>query len=73
LAHLLGGPGERRELYLQPERIWLRMRHRRLTEEQLHRWLDGLLALADAVERALTSDPGADWGAPPATPMIRQD
>jgi hypothetical protein len=53
LGDLVGGAGGPRcELYLQPERMWLRMRGRRLTEAQLRRWLDGLLALAGAAERA---------------------
>jgi hypothetical protein len=52
LAALLAGPGGgRRELCLQPERMWLRGRGRRLTEAQLRRWLDGLQALAQAAER----------------------
>jgi hypothetical protein len=51
LGDLVGGAGGPRcELYLQPERIWLRVRGRGLMEAQLRRWLDGLLALARAAE-----------------------
>jgi hypothetical protein len=39
-----------RELYFQPERIWLRAHPQQLTQPQLHQWLDDLLALAGAAE-----------------------
>ena len=46
-----------RELYLQPERVWLRARPRQITEPQLRQWLDDMLALAEAGERTLDSHP----------------
>lgn len=46
-----------RELYLQPERVWLRARPRQITEPQLRQWLDDLLVLAEAGERTLGSHP----------------
>ena len=39
-----------REIYFQPERIWLRAHPQQLTEDRLHQWLDDLLALAEAAE-----------------------
>jgi hypothetical protein len=49
---LLGDQGTlgMRELYFQPERIWLRAHPQQLNEAQLRQWLDDLLALAEAVE-----------------------
>ena len=47
-----GKPGFR-EVYLQPERVWLRARPRQMTETQLRQWLDDLLALAEAGERTI--------------------
>lgn len=43
------------QVYLQPERVWLRVRPYRLSEEQVRHWLDDSLALARAGERALGS------------------
>jgi hypothetical protein len=42
-----------RELYLQPERVWLRVHPRALAEGQVRRLLDDLLALVELSERAL--------------------
>jgi hypothetical protein len=42
-----------REVYFQPERIWLRARPRGLTEGLFRQWLDDLIALARAGEKAL--------------------
>jgi hypothetical protein len=42
-----------REMYLQPERTWLRARPRGLTEGLFRQWLDELIALAEAGERVL--------------------
>jgi hypothetical protein len=42
-------PGTR-ELYFQPECIWLRAHPRQLTEDRLRQWLDDLLILAEAAE-----------------------
>ena len=44
-----------REVYLQPERIWLRAHPRGMGEGQFRQWVDDLLALAGAAERALES------------------
>ena len=44
-----------REVYLHPERVWMRARPRRITEGQLRQRLDDLLALAEASERMLES------------------
>jgi hypothetical protein len=41
-----------REVYLQPERVWLRARPQRITEGQFQQWLDDLMALAQAGESA---------------------
>jgi hypothetical protein len=43
------------EVYVQPARIWLRVRLQAMTGEWVQRWLDNLLALARAGERALGS------------------
>ena len=62
LEHLLDG-GEvsgAREVYFQPERIWLRARPRGLTEGLFRQWLDDLIALAEAGERALEHRHAAD-------------
>jgi hypothetical protein len=42
-----------REMYLQPERVWLRARPRGLTEGLFRQWLDDLIALARAGEKVL--------------------
>jgi hypothetical protein len=42
-----------REVYFQPERVWLRARPRGLTEGLFRQWLDDLIALARAGEKAL--------------------
>ncbi|MFL7791992.1 MAG: hypothetical protein AB8I69_07615 [Anaerolineae bacterium] len=49
---LLGDQGTLglRELYLQPDRIWLRAHPRQSTENQFRQWLADLLTLAEAVE-----------------------
>jgi hypothetical protein len=52
-----------REVYLQPEGVWLRARPRQMTEPQLRQWLDDLLALAEAGERTLASHPVTSRGA----------
>ncbi|MBN1977879.1 MAG: hypothetical protein JW918_10790 [Anaerolineae bacterium] len=39
-----------RELYIQPNRIWLRAHPEQITENYIQRWLDDLLILAEAVE-----------------------
>ena len=39
-----------RELYLQPNRIWLRAHPKQITENHIQRWLDDLLILAEAIE-----------------------
>jgi hypothetical protein len=39
-----------RELYIQPDRIWLRAHPKQVTEDQFQHWLDDLLTLAEAVE-----------------------
>ena len=39
-----------RELYLQPDRIWLHAYPKQITENHIQRWLDDLLILAEAVE-----------------------
>lgn len=52
LLRLLGDletPGTR-ELYFQPERVWLRAHPQQLTETQLRQWLDDLLAIAGTTE-----------------------
>ena len=43
-----------RELYLQPERVWLRAHSRTLDPVRVGAWLDALLALAQACARAST-------------------
>jgi hypothetical protein len=40
-----------RELYLQPDRAWLRARPRQMTERQFQQWLDDLMVLGEAGER----------------------
>jgi hypothetical protein len=40
------------QVYVQPERIWLRVRAQAVTGERVQRWFDDLLALAEAGERA---------------------
>jgi hypothetical protein len=47
LARLLAGPAE---LYVQPNRLWLRAHPRQIAEQQARGWLDDLLALANAIE-----------------------
>ena len=42
-----------REVYLQPERAWLRARPHGLTEGLFRQWLDDLIALAEAGEKVL--------------------
>jgi hypothetical protein len=42
-----------REVYFQPERVWLRARPRGLTEGLFRQWLDDLIALAKTGEKAL--------------------
>jgi len=54
LPCLLTGTGTR-EVYVQPARIWLRARPRRMTAEDFARWLDCLEKLARAGERVLAS------------------
>jgi hypothetical protein len=39
-----------RELYLQPNRIWLRAHPKQIKENHIQRWLDDLLILAEAIE-----------------------
>lgn len=39
-----------RELYIQPNRIWLRAHPKQITEDHIQHWLDDLLILAEAVE-----------------------
>jgi hypothetical protein len=39
-----------RELYLQPDRVWLRAHTNQITENKFRHWLDDLLSLAEAVE-----------------------
>jgi len=41
------------ELYIQPQRIWLRLRSYRLNKEAAGRWLDGMGELAGACERGV--------------------
>ena len=43
------------EIYLQPERVWLRARPKGMTEGRFQQWFDDLLVLAEAGERALAS------------------
>ena len=43
------------QVYLQPERVWLRVRPWRMSEGQVQQWLRDSLALAEASERALSS------------------
>jgi hypothetical protein len=52
----VGQGGGRCDIYLQPERVWLRIRQRRLTEEEVRGWLDQLLILAEGAECALPVD-----------------
>jgi len=40
-----------RELYLQPDRAWLRARPRQMTERQFQQWLDDLMVLGEAGEK----------------------
>ncbi len=40
------------EVYIQPERVWARIRVYRLDEEMVVRWLDALALLAAACEKA---------------------
>ena len=42
-----------REVYLQPEMVWLRARPRGLTEGLFRQWLDDLIALAEVGEKVL--------------------
>ena len=42
-----------REVYLQPERVWLRAHPREMTAARFRQWLDDVLVLAEASERAL--------------------
>jgi len=42
-----------RELYLQPQRVWLRAHPRRMTGELFRQWLEDVLALAEAGEEEL--------------------
>ena len=42
-----------REIYLQPERVWLRAHPQGMTEGRFRQWLDDVLALAEAGEKAL--------------------
>jgi hypothetical protein len=49
-----------REVYLQPERVWLRARPQGLTEGLLRQWLDELIALAEAGEKALEQRSAGD-------------
>ena len=55
LQHLLddGDLAGLGEVYLQPERVWLRARPRRLTEGLFRQWLDDLTALAEAGDKVL--------------------
>lgn len=39
-----------RELYIQPDRIWLRAHPKQVTGNQFQHWLDDLLTLAETVE-----------------------
>jgi hypothetical protein len=55
-----GGVVGSREMYLQPERAWLRARPRGLTEGLLRQWLDDLTALAEAGEKALEHHSAGD-------------
>lgn len=45
-----GSGGGARELYVQPERLWLRARPNRVDPEQVSGWLDDLLWLASVAE-----------------------
>jgi hypothetical protein len=49
-----------REVYLQPERAWLRARPRGLTEGLFRQWLEDLIALAEAGEKVLENRSAAD-------------
>ena len=42
-----------REIYLQPERVWLRARPQGMSGKQFRQWLDDMLALAEASEKSL--------------------
>lgn len=48
------------EMYLQPERVWLRARPRGLTEELFRQWLDDLTALAEAGDKVLERHSAGD-------------
>jgi hypothetical protein len=52
LSRLLGDQATlgTRDLYFQPGRVWLRAHPRQLTEPRFRRWLDDLLAIAEAAE-----------------------
>ena len=52
LTHLVGNQGEGTigQVYLQPDRIWLRVRLREISAGQVQAWLDDLLALAEKGE-----------------------
>ena len=39
-----------RELYLQPDRVWLQAHPPRITEKLFRQWLEDLLALCDTAE-----------------------
>lgn len=56
VVHLLENPEEQglREIYLQPERVWLRARPRRMSEEVFRRWLEYVLAVAETGEETLS-------------------
>jgi hypothetical protein len=53
LQRLIGEAPGLIEVYVQPERIWLRARIHAVTGVRVQRWFDDLLALAEAGERAL--------------------
>jgi hypothetical protein len=46
------------EVYVQPDRIWLRARPRALTAERFENWMADLLALAEVGETGLAHDVG---------------
>jgi hypothetical protein len=48
------------EMYLQPERVWLRARPHGLTEELFRQWLDDLTALAEAGDKVLERHSAGD-------------
>ena len=49
LAHLFAAGA--RDVYVQPDRIWLRTRAYQIGAAQLREWIDGLVTLADRAER----------------------